>query len=378
MVLSSFDTSDAVSYHYDGFPPPSLKLELFYQSLLEATEAVARYDQALKNLPNSEILLAPLRSQEAVVSSRIEGTIATLEELVRYEAEQEDEDQPDLSHARNDVLEVALYAQSLRRAQEKLRENVPLSPYTVREIHANLLRFGRGHEKTPGQFKTEQNYIGERLGRKISFIPISPEQLPPAMDRLFDYLNQPDLLALVKITVAHLEFEALHPFKDGNGRVGRMLIPLLLWKEKIITQPHFYISAYFEQHKEEYLERMRAVSREGAWEKWLSFFLNGMAVQARHNLKKAEEMAALYESYKLKFRQVLNSAQGTEMLDFLFTRPIFQGKQAAGKFGISTSNRFRTKLLEAGILSEIKPPAGRRSGIYRFDALLALASSEKL
>ncbi|TPW34386.1 Fic family protein [Oecophyllibacter saccharovorans] len=384
MPLNRFDTRHAVHYHQGAFPPKNLDLQRFMVPLLTATDAVARYDQALKTLHDTEVLLAPMRQQEAIVSSRIEGTIATLEELARHEAEQEKDSCASSSSVvlpRHEVLEVALYAQTLRRAQEDMKAGLPLTPHALRSMHANLLRSGRGEDKTPGMFKTEQNYLGDTNRKEIRFIPIAPEHLLFGLDKLFEYINSPtndglpDPFALVRTAIAHLEFEALHPFKDGNGRVGRMLIPLMLWRQKVITQPHFYISAYFDRNKEEYIERMRAVSRASEWEEWVIFFLTGVTQQAQENLAKAESIVSLHDDLKQRIRRILNSSRGIDILDFIFRRPIFRGNLLSSTFGVQNASRFRRKLIEAEIISEIVPPTGSRPGVYRFDALLKLAAS---
>src|SRR5690606_33604444 len=201
---------------------------------IKATDALARFDQMLKNLHNNEILLAPLRNQEAVISSRIEGTISTMDEIFQYEAD----DNGDNINVRTDVIETILYQRALKNAQKALEDGYNLSTSFIKLMHQQLLSLGRGAAKSPGQFKREQNYLADKIKRKIQFIPISPEKLDEGLDNLFDYLKNSKDPALVKTALMHIEFEALHPFQDGNGRIGRMLITLFLWKEGILSQPH--------------------------------------------------------------------------------------------------------------------------------------------
>jgi Fic family protein len=218
------------------------------EPLLKATDSLARYDQMLKSMHNSEILLAPLRNQEAVISSRMEGTISTMDEILQYQAEYvEDEAPPEV---RSEVIETILYRRALNTAQTQIEQGYPLTSSLIKSVHRQLLSFGRGASKSPGEFKKEQNYVGDRDSRMIRFIPISPEQLPGGIENLFAFVGSETYPVLVRTALAHLEFEALHSFQDGNGRVGRMLVTLMLWKSGTISAPHFYISRFFEDRKE--------------------------------------------------------------------------------------------------------------------------------
>jgi Fic family protein len=185
-------------------------------------------------------LLAPLRNQEAVISSRMEGTVSTMDEILKYEADHESE-ASDTSNVRSEVIETVLYQRALKAAQGAMADGYPISQSLVKAIHQRLLSFGRGAQKSPGEFKTEQNYLADRNKRQILFVPIRPEQLQDGLDSLFDYIANSRDPALLKAAMAHIEFEALHPFKDGNGRIGRMLITLMLWQSKTISAPHFYV-----------------------------------------------------------------------------------------------------------------------------------------
>ncbi|MEY2856447.1 MAG: hypothetical protein RLZZ74_756, partial [Cyanobacteriota bacterium] len=296
----------AVNYHYGKFPPPSLDYGSFVEQLVKATDAVARYDQMLKNMHNSEILLAPLRNQEAVISSRMEGTVSTMDEILKYEADHDDELQA-VQGVRQEVIETILYQRALKTAQRAMEDGYPLTQSLIRSIHQKLLSFGRGASKSPGEFKNEQNYLADTLKRDILFIPISPEKLQDGLDQLFQYIEKSTHLALVKTAITHIEFEALHPFKDGNGRIGRMLITLMLWSTGTISEPHFYISGYLEDNKNRYIDEMRNVSKNNDWEGWCSFFLEAIEQQAISNLLIAENIRNLYEDMKIVFAEVLSS-----------------------------------------------------------------------
>ncbi|MGJ0532254.1 Fic family protein [Methylocystis sp.] len=374
LAPTDFDTSEAVTYHYDQFPPNELDYRLMVKPLSAAAAALARYDQMLKGMHNSEILLAPLRSQEAVVSSRMEGTISTLDEVLRYEADNEDGGERVEERHRSEAIEVFLYSRAMKVAQNSMQEGQPLSSWLLRACHRVLLGFGRGASMSPGEYKTEQNYLADRVRRKILFVPISPERLPEGMEKLFEFIDNEEWEILTRTALAHLEFEALHPFKDGNGRIGRMLIPLMLWRFGALSQPYFYMSSYFEQRRDEYIDRMRHASSSRAWVEWVIFFLEALEAQANANLAKAEEIKSLYEDMKVRFRDILSSQWSTTALDFVFTRPVFRNNVFTHKTDIpnATAHRFTRALAENGLLRTIEPSSGRRPALYSFEPLLAL------
>ncbi|AHG80839.1 Filamentation induced by cAMP protein Fic [Bibersteinia trehalosi USDA-ARS-USMARC-188] len=364
--------SEAVYYPESVFPPEKIDLTQILSALLGATNAIARYDQMLKNMHNSEILLAPLRNQEAVISSRMEGTVSTMDEILQYEADYpEDEYSADV---RSDIIETVLYQRTLKNAQKAMEEGYPLSKSLLKTMHQQLLSFGRGANKSPGEFKKEQNYIADTLSRKILFVPISPEKLESGLDRLFDYIHQNTDPVLLKTAVTHLEFEALHPFQDGNGRIGRMLITLMLWNAHTLSAPHFYISGYLEENKNRYIDLMRNVSQTGDWNEWAVFFLNAIEHQSERNLNIAENIRALYEEMKTEFSEILSSKHSLAVLDFVFTYPVFRNSTLSKETGISTAtaNRFTKALQEKGILTLAEEASGRKSARYTFEHLMNL------
>lgn len=372
---AGFDLSGAVHYHAGKFPPKIENYSSLIKPLAQASAALARYDQMLKGMHNSNILLAPLRSQEAVISSRMEGTVSTLDEVLRLEAEQEEEGEAAAQgRARTEAVEVLLYSRAMKMAQESIKDGQPISNWLIRSSHRILLGFGRGAHLSPGEFKTEQNYLADRLRKTILFVPVSPELLGDGMERWLAFINNDETEILIRTALAHLEFEALHPFKDGNGRIGRMIIPLMLWKAGAIAEPYFYISDYFEAHKDEYINRLREVSAADAWVAWIEFFLVALEAQARLNLDKAEQIRALYEEMKGLFVNTLSSKWAIAALDFLFTRPVFRNNTFTGKSGIpaATAHKFIKHLSDAGLLRSIVPAAGRRPALYAFEPLLAL------
>jgi Fic family protein len=373
MSIMQLDLENAVHYHYDKFPPTKLDYGHFVDNLIKATDAIARYDQMLKNMHNSEILLAPLRNQEAVISSRMEGTVSTMDEILKYEADHE-ADTADSTNVRSEVIETILYQRALKAAQGALNDGYPISQSMIKGVHQRLLSFGRGALKSPGEFKTEQNYLADKYKRKILFVPIRPEKLQDGLDVLFKYISESTEPALIKAAMTHIEFEALHPFKDGNGRIGRMLITLMLWKSGVISAPHFYVSGYFEEHKDEYIDTMRSVSETGNWEEWCSFFLRAIEQQAVRNLSIAENIRTLYENLKQTFSEVLSSKWSVTALDFVFTNPVFRNNKFTSHSGIpqATAARFTRILLDEGIIHTVEEASGRRPALYSFEPLMSL------
>lgn len=365
---------NAVDYHYDKFPPKTIDYGRLVISLTKATDAVARYDQMLKSMHNSEILLAPLRNQEAVISSRMEGTVSTMDEILKYEAEASNGEDT-LQNVRSEVIETILYQRALKMAQNAIEDGYELTPSLLKAIHQKLLYFGRGAQKTPGEFKKEQNYIADRLKRNILFIPVSPERLQDGIEALFNYINNDnETPILVKTAISHIEFEALHPFKDGNGRIGRMLITLMLWTTKTIAEPHFYISSYLEDNKDLYIDLMRHVSENNDWEEWCIFFLGAIEKQAQANLEIAEKIRELYEEMKAIFADELSSKWSVAALDYIFTNPVFRGNKFKANSGIPapTASRFTRILAEKGLITIIEESSGRKPALFSFEPLMQL------
>ena len=366
--MQGFDTSEAVTYHYGAFPPKALNYNIIASPLAEARAAIATYEQMLKGLHNARLFLTPLARREALSSSRMEGTISTLDELLAYEASIAD----GKASAREDTLEVHAYRIAMNKAEELLDGGTDLSSDLLCAVHERLLRFTRGSGKSPGKFKTNQNYLVS--GNKVRFTPIAPDRVEPGLAALFSFVNESEHHPLIKAAIAHLEFEALHPFNDGNGRIGRILITLMLWRLNLLSRPYFYISGYLETKKDDYVEHMRAVSVSKDWTPWCLFFLEAVRAQAEANLSKAEEIRALYEEMKEAFRVRLSSKWAIDALDFAFEHPVFWNSTFTKESGVpaQTAHSFTRKLLRAGILDAIQSPAGRRPGLYAFEPLLQI------
>ena len=369
---TTYDCSRAISYHYGHFPPKPIDLGIVFDPLTSALQNLTRYDEKLKHLQNSELLLAPLRQRDAVVSSRMEGTISTLEEVLRLEASENARRSEGTT--RNETLEVALYARALQQAESQMRNGHPVSEALIKSAHRTLLSTGRGAKQRPGEYKQEQNYIGDKSQRRVDFIPISPTDLPDGMRRLIEFLRQGEQHQLLRTAIAHAEFEALHPFEDGNGRVGRMLIPLTLWEFGILTAPHFFVSDYFERNKDEYIERLRHVSSTNDWSSWCRFFLYGLSAQAEKNIDTVSKIQAHYDTTKERFRETLRSQYFHAAVDYVFNYPVFWNshfvEHAQGPK--STLQNFTPRLVKAGLLDVIVPPSGRAPGLYAYSSLLKI------
>jgi len=373
---TTYDCSRAIRYHYGHFPPPPIDLTIVFEPLTSALQKLTRYDEKLKHLQNSELLLAPLRQRDAVVSSRMEGTISTLEEVLRLEASENAKRIEGTT--KNETLEVSLYARALRQAENQMRAGQPISEALIKNAHRTLLSTGRGAKQRPGEYKDEQNYVGEKAQRRIDFIPISPSDLPDGMRKLIEFIRSNDQHQLLKTAIAHAEFEALHPFEDGNGRVGRMLIPLTLWEYGILSAPHFFVSDYFERHKDEYIERLRAISAGNEWSQWCGFFLSGISAQAEKNIETVDKIQGLYEETKTRFREILKSQYFHAAVDYVFNFPVFWNNHFVenAQAPKSTLQNFTPRLVRAGLLDTIVPPSGRAPGLYAYSSLLRILSSD--
>ena len=323
-----------VHYHLGQFPPATLDWQQIIPLIGPATVGIGRYDGLLSAIPNTHVLLSPLVTQEAVLSSKIEGTVVTMGEVLEIEAGGQSEalTQP----KREDAEEVINYRRAMRACTEEI-DRRSLSQQMLRAAHAILMQGVRGKDKTPGSYRTDQNWIGP-AGSTIevaSFIPVSPEHLQNGMDQWERYLHsatEPD--ALVQLAILHVEFEALHPFCDGNGRLGRMLIPLFLYQRRLLNSPDFYMSGYLEANREEYQERLRAVSRDGDWTGWCTFFLHGIIQQSAENEQKARAILALYNRILDQVVNFTHSPHSVRAVDFIFQMPIFSAPVFESESGI--------------------------------------------
>jgi Fic family protein len=369
----------AVHYHLEGFPPRSIDWEPLIPLIGPASAAIARYDGTLAAVPDPDVLLSPLTTHEAVLSSRIEGTQATMGEVLEYEA---DASRGALSESRRgDIQEVLNYRRAMRAAEELLGR-VPLSLRVVKEMHRVLLDGVRGHGKAPGEFRRVPNWIGPPgcTIEQARFVPVSADRLPHATSEWERYLHADAPDRLVQLAVAHAEFESLHPFLDGNGRLGRILVPLFLWQHGLVRRPMFYVSAYLEANRDAYYERLLAVSRDQDWTGWCRFFLEAMRVQAEENQAKATAILNLYGELKPQVVKLTHSQYAIHAVDWVFSNPIFRSTTfvAGARIPEPTARRILRILRKESVIKEISPKMGRRPASFVFAKLLNIVEGGNL
>jgi Fic family protein len=368
-----------VLYHYDGFPPQNINWSKLIPHIGPANAALARYDGILAAIPNANLLLSPLTTQEAVLSSRIEGTQATMGEVLEYEAEGGSEEIP--PDRRDEINEVLNYRRAMWVATELL-QSLPLCQRVIKQAHHVLLEGVRGHGKSPGEYRQIPNWIGPP-GCSVDearYVPISVDRLQEGLDKWEKFIHADEPDRLVQLALIHAEFEALHPFLDGNGRLGRMCVPLFMYKVGLIQSPTFYISAFFEAHRDEYYERLLSISREGDWTSWSAFFLKAVEIQAGENQRKASEILSLYEAKKDQIVELTRSRYAIYALDFIFSRPIFRASEFTNSNDIptQTAKRILPVLRDNKILIPLREASGRRSAVYAFKELLDVTEDSSL
>ncbi len=335
-----------------------------------ANAALARYDGLLQGIINPGILLSPLMTQEAVLSSKIEGTQATIDEVLEYEA-------GTLTEERRvgDVQEILNYREAVRSADRHIAD-YPISLSLILGLHKILLQSVRGKDKTPGEFRKDQNWIGSP-GCKIedaTFVPPSPFHLPEALNNWEQYLKVDDIDILIQTAIVHAQFELIHPFKDGNGRIGRLLIPLFLFQKRALSSPMFYLSQYLENSRDEYYYRLQEISRHQDWNGWIEFFLEAIIAQAKENTSKVQSILKIYEQMKSDIIDATHSQYALPALDAIFSRPIFSTKAFIddSKIPKQTAITILNKLAQNNIIKVLKESRGRTPTVYVFPKLFEI------
>jgi Fic family protein len=362
----------------ENLPIKKVQWEALIPLIGTANRSIAQYEGVLYGVPNPEVLLAPLTTQEAVLSSKIEGTQATLGEVLKFEAGE----QPTEESRRQDIQEIINYRRALTSAERELNSR-PFNLNLLLRLHEILLEGVRGQNKARGQFRRVQNWIGPPGCRieKAQFVPPEPTSLNGYLDNWEKYYHAERPDPLVQLAVVHAQFEIIHPFVDGNGRLGRILIPLFLFEKKILFRPMFYLSEYLEQHRDEYVERLRALT-EGAeaWNEWIKFFLRALHEQARTNAAKARAIMTCYAKLKEKLIAITRSQFAVPLLDQFFRRPIFQSSSLT--FSQPQPSRqavsmYLRKLREAGVLKVVRKGGGRRGQVLALTELVNLCEGRK-
>lgn len=340
--------------------------------IAQANAALARFDGILEAMVNPALLLSPLTTQEAVLSSRIEGTQATLEEVLEFEADPKRKIGPS-RYA--DIQEIINYRRAMNHAVELLKER-PLCLNLIKELHEILLDSVRGANKARGEFRRIQNWIGPPgcSIEEATFVPPSPDILAQTLDNWEKYIHDDEKERLVQLAIVKAQFELIHPFLDGNGRIGRMLVPLFLYEKKLLSEPMFYLSAYLERHREQYYRALNSISEENDWNGWIRFFLTAVTEQAKKNTLKARAILDLYEKMKQKVPAITRSQYAIQAIDTLFDRPIFRSADFIRYSQIPKDTAFRIlgEFKKEGLVRVLREGKGRRSSILAFYQVLEI------
>jgi len=331
---------------------------------------LGRLDGSIQTLPDPNLFVFMYVHKEAVLSSQIEGTQSSLDDLLKVEAKVFDPNRP------KDVDEVLNYVNAMNYGLNRLAD-LPVSVRLIREIHKRLLKGVRGAERQPGELRKTQNWIGPKGATLLDavFIPPPPNEVPDALAKLEKYLHEHDSMpALIKIGLAHAQFETIHPFLDGNGRIGRLLVTFLLCEREILQKPALYLSHYFRRRRPQYYDLLQAIRDKGDWESWILFFLEGVADVAEEATETARQIVALRESHRRLITENFGrvAANGLKVLESLFSLPIVTVGKIADITGVSftAANQLVNRFVEYGLLSEFTGQARNRR--FRYNQYIGL------
>lgn len=347
-------------------PDPPVQITPGMQVLLsQADRALGRLDGSIQTLPNPDLFVFMYVRKEAVLSSQIEGTQSSLQDLLAAEARILSPQRP------RDVDEVVNYVRAMNHGLKRLAE-LPVSVRLIRELHTELLQGVRGSRLTPGELRTSQNWIGPGgcTLNEATFVPPPPREISPALGNLEKFLHaDTELPLLVKIGLAHAQFETIHPFLDGNGRIGRLLITFLLCEQGVLQKPVLYLSYYFKQHRQEYYEHLQAVRDTGNWEAWVVFFLQGIIDVSEQATDTARRILVLREEHRHAITETLGrtAGNGHRVLDYLYENPIVSVKEVQRLIGTTypAANNLVGRLQACGILEEITGQVRHRRFAYQ-------------
>jgi len=348
-------------------PDPSLDLTGLYPLLDRANQALGRLDGLTALLPDTHIFLYFYIRKEAVISSQIEGTQSTLSELLLFEN--------GIGPAAlvDDLKETSHYIAAIQHGLARLKEGFPVSLRLLCEIHGVLLQGGRGSERTPGEFRRSQNWLGGTRPGNALFVPPPPEALMECLDSFEKYLYDDRLPLLVKLGLVHVQFETIHPFLDGNGRLGRLLLTLLLCESKVLREPLLYLSLYLKTHRDRYYELPQKVCMEGVWEEWLEFFLDGIAYTAEQASETTAKLRQLFREDRVRVQE-LGKASGTAMQvhAHLQANPVSSIRNIASEISktVAPVAQALQNLQRLGIVNEVT--GRRRNRIFVYQRCLDL------
>jgi Fic family protein len=353
-------------------PDPPLAFDLELLSLVsEADRALGELNGVVRLLPNPDLFVAMYVRREAVLSSQIEGTQASLTDVLRFEADEDGQEQ-----SVTDVAEVVNYIAAMNHGLSRLSD-LPLSLRLIREIHERLLAGTRGHDLQPGAFRKSQNWIGSKgcTLKTATFVPPPPSEVLACLSALESFLHDVSRPPRIHAALAHAQFETIHPFLDGNGRVGRLLITFLLCHRGVLTRPLLYLSHFLKAHRQEYYDRLQAVRLHGHWEQWLTFFARGVGEVAREAFDTAVKIIELRDQHRAQ----LSTSNELRTLDLLFDQSMITVKRLASVLQVTaaTGNNIVSRMEQLGILDEVTGFKRNRKFLYRpYMALFADAEAD--
>ena len=346
-------------------PDPPVQIAGELQALLsEADVALGRLDGSIQTLPNPDLFVFMYVRKEAVLSSQIEGTQSSLHDVLAAEAEIFTPGQP------SDVNEVVNYVNAMNLGL-KLLEDLPVSIRVIRKIHERLLRGVRGSNLSPGELRTRQNWIGPPgcTLNEAAFVPPPHHEVPQKLGELELFFHNAELPLLITVGIVHSQFETIHPFLDGNGRVGRLLISFLLTERQVLQKPVLYLSHYFKLHRESYYDYLQAVREQGDWEGWLKFFLRGVIEVSGEAALTARNILSLREKHRTAINEKLGTSvrNGHRLLEYLYEKPIVSVNDVRDLTGTTytAANNLVVQMVENGILHEITGRVRNRRFMYR-------------
>lgn len=357
--------------------PPRLDIEPYFKLIIEARDAVSRYDEAVKRLPNPMIIRHAFETKEAVSSSAIEGTQTTFEDVLALDAT---DHQAEKTERDQDYREVINYRKAINVGQEILSSR-PLGENEIKSLHRILLDSSRGRNRAPGEFRRSQVYLG-RPGSSLeeaTFVPPAASEVPHLFSNLVQYMQDPSQAdLLVQAAVAHYQFESIHPFYDGNGRTGRLIIPLYLYEKGLTSYPNLYVSEFFEKYKSDYYSALNSVRfDDDGWNAWIPFFLRAIRTQARLSLQRVNQIEQLRSRLSATLPSY-GSRYASNFLQAIFCTPIFTASSIGERSNIEnkgTVNSLIDKFLAAGVITD-KTPGRVRGRHYHFTELLEIIDSD--
>ena len=348
-------------------PDPPLEMDRFYSLIEEANRALGRLDGVTSILPDTPLFLYMYVRKEALLSSQIEGTQSSLSDLLLFESDEA----PGVPL--DDVQEVSNYVAAMNYGLERLRGGFPLSLRLIKEIHEVLLAKGRGATKQPGEFRRSQNWIGGTRPGNATFVPPPPDRVMDCMGELekFIYAEEPSLPVLVKAALIHVQFESIHPFLDGNGRLGRLLITFLLCAENVLKEPILYLSLFFKSNRQQYYDLLQRVREQGDWEAWLEFFLTGVKETSEQAADTAKQILNLFEKDRIRVEQLGRpAASALRVHQHLQSKPIISVPAAAKELNLTapTIRKSVGHLVDIGIVRETT--GKQRDRLFVYDGYL--------